>query len=127
MNRMMIHDLARRVSALEDRLSPPEDAPKPPTLREQVAKAWCAEFYGETSRSAQQPDPDQLEAADAVLAVVTDAPIEQLIALVGPRFADWLAAQPLMVPEETMRLGLSRPLTRDDQRAYDVRLLRGES
>ena len=101
-DRMMIHDLARRVSALEDRLSPPEDAPKPPQLREQVAKAWCAEFYGETSRSAQQPDPDQLEAADAVLAVV----------------ADWLAAQPLDWPASTD--AKSRRIQRD----HDVRLLR---
>jgi hypothetical protein len=101
-DRLMIQDLARRVRALEDRLSPPEDAPKPPTLREQVAQAWCAEFYGETSPSIGQG------AADAVLTVV----------------ADWLAAQPV---HDGTAAGLWALEPRLAQRANDVRLLRGES
>ena len=72
-----------------------------PTLREQVLGVIRAAWYSDYST------PEGT--ADAVLAVV----------------ADWLAAQPLMSPEETMRLGLSRPLTRDDQRNHDVRLIRG--
>lgn len=91
--------------------------PQPPTLREQVAKAWCADYYGEYSRSAKDPVQEHLDAADAVLAVVADAPIEQLIVLVGPRFADWLAAQPLAARE------LSD--FRREQRDHDVRLIRG--
>jgi len=75
--------------------------PQPPTLREQVLGVIRAAWYSDDST------PEGT--ADAVLAVV----------------ADWLAAQPLMSPEETMRLGLSRPLTRDDQRNHDVRLIRG--
>lgn len=74
--------------------------PKPPTLREQVAKAWCADYYGEYSGSAKNPSPDQLDAADAVLAVV----------------ADWLAAQPVGT------VGNSAA-----QRDHDVNLLRGGS
>jgi hypothetical protein len=46
--------------------------PKPLTLREKVAKAWCAEVYGESSGSALNPSDDQLDAADAVLAVIAD-------------------------------------------------------
>ena len=77
--------------------------PKPPTLREQVAKAWCADYYGEDSGSAKNPAPDQLDAADAVLAVV----------------ADWLAAQPLAGPLDSYGI--------DEQRDHDVRLRRGAS
>ena len=77
--------------------------PQPPTLREQVAKAWCADYYGEDSGSAKNPSPEQAAAADAVIAVV----------------ADWLAAQPLATRE------LSD--FRREQRDHDVRLLRGES
>lgn len=77
--------------------------PKPPTLREQVAKAWCADYYGEDSGSAKNPAPDQLDAADAVLAVV----------------ADWLAAQPLAGSLDSYGI--------DEQRDHDVRLLRGAS
>lgn len=77
--------------------------PKPPTLRELVAKAWCADYYGEDSGSAKNPAPEQAAAADAVLAVV----------------ADWLAAQPLV--------GDSGYPALDAQRDHDVRLLRGES
>ena len=60
--------------------------PKPRTLRDEAANAvagavsLCEHTWG---------DGDSFDAADAVLAVVADAPIEQLIALVGPRFADW--------------------------------------
>lgn len=72
--------------------------PQPPSLREQVAKAWCAEVYGEFSGSAQNPAPDHLDAADAVLAVV----------------ADWLAAQPTPYPN----------VVNCRQRDHDVRLLR---
>lgn len=79
--------------------------PKPPTLREQVAKAWCAEIYGEYSGSAKNPSPDHLDAADAVLAVV----------------ADWLAAQPLPPVGGNYRPAYV------DQRDHDVRLLRGGS
>lgn len=79
--------------------------PKPPTLREQVAKAWCAEIYGEYSGSAKNPSPDHLDAADAVLAVV----------------ADWLAAQPLPPVGGNYRPAYV------DQRGHDVRLLRGGS
>lgn len=75
--------------------------PEPPTLREQVAKAWCAEVYGEFSVSAKSLLDAHLEAADAVLAVV----------------ADWLAAQPMPYPDVVTR----------DQRDHDVRLLRGQS
>lgn len=78
--------------------------PKPPTLREQVAKAWCAYYYGESSGSAKNPAPDHLDAADAVLAVV----------------ADWLATQPLAENPGYMVIG-------DQQRDHDVRLLRGET
>lgn len=46
--------------------------PQPPSLREQVAKAWCAEVYGEYSGSARNPAPEHRDAADAVLAVVAD-------------------------------------------------------
>lgn len=76
--------------------------PEPPTLREQVAQAWCAEFYGETSPSIGQG------AADAVLTVV----------------ADWLAAQPV---HDGTAAGLWALEPRLAQRANDVRLLRGES
>lgn len=62
--------------------------PKPPTLREQVAKAWCAYYYGESSGSAKNPAPDHLDAADAVLAVVAEAPIEWVLATFGPRLSD---------------------------------------
>ena len=79
--------------------------PKPPTLRELVAKAWCADYYGEDSGSAKNPAPEQAAPDDAVLAVV----------------ADWLAAQPLHAYADTKTGSCA------DQRAYDVRLLRGES
>ena len=79
--------------------------PKPPTLREQVAKAWCADYYGEYSDSAKNPAPDQLDAADAVLAVV----------------ADWLEAQPLTT------VGAQYAERRKFQRDHDVRLVRGGS
>ncbi len=102
----MWNDLLNRIAEIEDRLSPPDAAadPKPPTLREQVAQAWCAEFYGETSPSAQSPAPNQLDAADAVLAVV----------------AHWLAAQSLWIPND--KIGVC-----GHQRDHDVRLLRGEA
>lgn len=77
--------------------------PQPPSLREQVAKAWCAAYYGEFSGSAKAPDDMQMQSADAVLAVV----------------ADWLAAQPLV--------GDSGYPALDAQRDHDVRLLRGQS
>lgn len=83
--------------------------PQPPTLREQV----CRVILG--MRNTDRPS-DQI--ADVVLAVVADAPIEQLIALVGTRLADWLAAQPLAEKYE--------PYT-EQQRDHDVRLLRGGS
>ena len=82
-------------------IAPAVADPPAPTLREQVLGVIRAAWYSDDST------PEGT--ADAVLAVV----------------ADWLAAQPLMSPEETMRLGLSRPLTRDDQRNHDVRLIRG--
>lgn len=106
----MWNDLLNRIAEIEDRLSPPDAAadPKPPTLREQVAQAWCAEFYGETSPSAQSPAPNQLDAADAVLAVV----------------ADWLAAQPV---HDGTAAGLWALEPRLAQRDHDVRLLRGAS
>lgn len=75
--------------------------PQPPSLREQVAKAWCAAYYGEFSGSAKAPDDMQMQSADAVVAVV----------------ADWLAAQPLA--------HRSNPV--EGQRNRDVRLLRGQS
>jgi len=79
--------------------------PQAPSLRDEVARAWCAEVYGEDSGSALNPAPDQLDAADAVLTVV----------------ADWLAAQLLAAeaPYSTTAWRL--------QRDHDVRLLRGES
>lgn len=46
--------------------------PQPPSLREQVAKAWCADYCGEYSGSARNPAPEHRDAADAVLAVVAD-------------------------------------------------------
>lgn len=81
--------------------------PKPPTLREQVAKE-----VGDIVRLAvplvshDAPEWDA-EQADAVLAVV----------------ADWLAAQPLMDKNELYAIAEKRPVTRDDQRNYDVRLI----
>ena len=75
--------------------------PQPPSLREQVAKAWCAAYYGEFSGSAKAPDDMQMQSADAVVAVV----------------ADWLAAQPLAVYSAPPQF----------QRDHDVRLLRGAS
>lgn len=75
--------------------------PEPPSLREQVAKAWCAAYYGEFSGSAKAPDDMQMQSADAVVAVV----------------ADWLAAQPMPYPDVVTR----------GQRDHDVRLLRGQS
>ena len=96
--------------------------PQPPSLRERVAKAWCADYYGEYSRSAKDPVQEHLDAADAVLAVVADAAIEQLIALVGPRFADWLAAQPL-----TNQPASGFRHAEQNQRGHDERLLRGGS
>jgi hypothetical protein len=84
--------------------------PKPPTLREKVAEAIDAATLARAPHGYVMATVERDAIADAVLAAISD----------------WLAAQPLMVPEETMRLGLSRPLTRGDQRAYDVRLLRGE-
>lgn len=83
--------------------------PKPPTLREQVAKAWCADYYGEGSGSAKNPAPDQLDAADAVLAFV----------------ADWLAAQP--IADGPIYTGITGGTVERRQRDCDVRLLRGES
>lgn len=77
------------------------DDQQPPTLRDHVAKAWCADYYGESSPSAQDPHIDHLDAADAALRVV----------------ADWLAAQPMPYPDVVAR----------GQRDHDVRLLRGES
>ncbi len=95
------HPIADALAKVRDLLDP-----QPPTLREQVAQAWCAEFYGEFSRSAQQPAPDQLDAADAVLAVV----------------ADWLAEQPHTTDSWAEMYGEQKA-----QRDHDVRLLRGES
>ncbi len=100
-DRNTIADLARRVRAIEDRLRETEAAAQPPSLREQVAKAWCAAYYGEFSGSAKAPDDMQMQSADAVLAVV----------------ADWLAAQPMPYPDVVTR----------GQRDHDVRLLRGQS
>lgn len=88
--------------------------PKPPSLREQVAEALgCSCEWRGTPATCPH-----LTYADAVLAVVADAPIEQLIALVGPRFADWLAAQPLPPVGGNFRPAYV------DQRGHDVRLLR---
>ncbi len=81
--------------------------PQPPSLREQVAKAWCAAYYGEFSGSAKAPDDMQMQSADAVVAVV----------------ADWLAAQPLI---ESWGGDPARG-SWQKQRDHDVRLLRGAS
>ena len=60
----MTYEEAERVADLLD--------PKPPTLREKVARAWCAEVYGDSSGSALNPSDDQLDAADVVLAVIAE-------------------------------------------------------
>lgn len=73
--------------------------PQPPTLREQVARAICADGWD----SCHIKDFHEQD-ADAVLAVV----------------ADWLAAQPLVTQHGSDVAVL-------DQRDHDVRLLRGES
>lgn len=93
--------------------------PQPPTLREQVAKAWCADYYGEYSSSAKNPRPDQLDAADAVLAVVAEAPIEWVLATFGARLSDWLEAQP-----RTPLYAIDLRHAERNQRDHDVRLLR---
>ena len=76
--------------------------PKPPTLREQVAKAWV---LGLLEVEGGAISAEQVLAADAVLAVV----------------ADWLAAQPLPPVGGNYRPAYV------DQRGHDVRLLRGGS
>lgn len=96
--------------------------PKPPSLREQVAKAWCADYYGEYSRSAKDPVQEHLDAADAVLAVVAEAPIEWVLATFGPRLSDWLVAQP-----RTPLYAIDLRHAERNQRDHDVRLLRGGS
>lgn len=96
--------------------------PKPPSLREQVAKAWCADYYGEYSRSAKDPVQEHLDAADAVLAVVAEAPIEWVLATFGPRLSDWLEAQP-----RTPLYAIDLRHAERNQRDHDVRLLRGGS
>jgi len=75
--------------------------PKPPTLREQVAVAM--DYCWENTGATRQQD------ADSVLAVV----------------ADWLAAQPV-VPNCGSSVDGDGCFVKD-QRAADVRLLRGES
>lgn len=100
---MMIQDLARRVRAIEDRLSPPEDATKPPTLREQVAEALARTDGVDDADTSWTEPTSWLPEADAVLAVV----------------ADWLAAQPLNGSCDGIQLTCGR------QRELDVRLLRG--
>lgn len=70
--------------------------PQPPTLREQVLGVIRAAWYSDDST------PEGT--ADAVLAVV----------------ADWLAEQPLWIPND--KIGVC-----GHQRDHDVRLLRGES
>ena len=89
-------DDAVYLRALADLLDPP-----PLSLREQVATHLA-------SRPLTECDwPDTwLRAADAVLAVV----------------ADWLAAQPRRVGFDTV----AEAAAALEQRAYDVRLLRGE-
>lgn len=74
--------------------------PQPPSLREQVAKAWV---LGLLEVEGGAISAEQLRAADAVLAVV----------------ADWLAAQPLHPGADGM---VCR-----NQRDNDVSLLRGGS
>lgn len=75
--------------------------PQPPTLREQVARAVCADGW-DTCHIKDFHEQD----ADAVLAVV----------------ADWLAAQPL-----TNQLAGSFRHAEQNQRDHDVRLIRGGS
>lgn len=78
--------------------------PKPPTLREQVAKE-VATIVRASMPSLTHDAPEwDAEHADAVLAVV----------------ADWLATQPLAENPGYMVIG-------DQQRDHDVRLLRGET
>lgn len=110
-------DIARGMRLAADHLDP-----KPPSLREQVAKAWCADYYGEYSRSAKDPVQEHLDAADAVLAVVAEAPIEWVLATFGPRLSDWLEAQP-----RTPLYAIDLRHAERNQRDHDVRLLRGES
>lgn len=76
--------------------------PQPPTLREQVARAICADGWD----SCHIKDFHEQD-ADAVLAVV----------------ADWLAAQP-MTDHTT---GAFSTNFAELQRRHDVRLLRGAS
>lgn len=82
--------------------------PRPPSLREQVAEKLRNTSVGH-----------RWDMADDVLAVVADAPIEQILALVGPRLGDWLAAQPLAKQRTDFRAV--------EQRDADVALLRGEA
>lgn len=77
--------------------------PKPPTLREQVAKE-VATIVRASMPSLTHDAPEwDAEQADAVLAVV----------------ADWLAAQPLWIPGDTVGVC-------GHQRDHDVRLLCGK-
>lgn len=99
-DRMMIQDLARRVRALEERLSPSDAAPSAPTLREQVARAICDDGW-DTCQIKDFHEQD----ADAVLAVV----------------ADWLAAQPKIAYQPMWSHSTSVAMQRD----HDVRLIRG--
>lgn len=111
-DRMMIQNLARRVAALEDRLSPPTDvaASKPPTLREKVARAYHAVVFGWGEVSSWELLTDREreawgEYADAALAVI----------------ADEMAKRPL-TPHRTREA----PTVRAGQRDADVAWLRGE-
>lgn len=98
-------DIARRMRQTADLLDP-----RPASLREQVHVLLEGD--------------DDYSFTDAVLAVVAEAPIEQILALVGPRLAGWLAAQPLC---PTSREGSAFRSERASQRDHDVRLILGEA
>lgn len=104
------HDAARWHRETADLLDPP------PTLRQRAIRA----IYSAESR---KPGATVSEVhADAVLAVVAEAPIEWVLATFGPRLSDWLEAQP-----RTPLSAIDLRHAERNQRDHDVRLLRGGS